>query len=119
VLGNPSAPAATNTESIYEDRWDADRDRPYRVRRSSEGLDTDRDRVYTETVAVEPRYVERVYVEPGYYTPGPYYYPSSYGYYGSPFLPLLGLSIGLSSGYRGWGGYYGGHYGGFGGHRGR
>lgn len=119
VIGSSATQNTANTESIYEERWDADRDRPYRVRRSSEGLDTDRDRVYSETVAVEPRYVERVYVEPSYYAPGPYYSPSYYGYYGSPFLPLLGLSIGLSNGFRGYGGHYGGRYGGYGGHRGR
>jgi hypothetical protein len=106
-------PSPGNTGPIYEERWDADRDRPYRVIRSSEGFDADRDRTYTETVTVEPRYVERVYVAPGYY-PGPYYTPSYYGYYGSPILPILGLSIGFSRGFRGYGGYYG-----HGGHRGR
>lgn len=109
----PSAPAAANTGPVYEERWDADRDRPYRVIRSTEGFDADRDRTYTETVTVEPRYVERVYIEPGYY-PGPYSYPSYYGYYGAPILPILGLSIGFSRGFRGYGGYYG-----HGGHRGR
>ena len=100
------------TETIYEERWDADRDRPYRVVRSTEGWDANRDRSYSDTVSVEPRYVERVYVAPGYYAPGPYYYPSYYGYYGAPLLPLLGLSVGLSRGFRG-GGYYGyrGHHG--------
>lgn len=106
--------AEANAEPIYEERWDADRDRSYRMVRSTEGFDADRDRTYTETVSVEPRYVERVYVEPRYYAPGSYYYPSSYGYYGAPYLPLLGLSIGLSRGFRGYGGYYRGH----GGHRG-
>ena len=120
-----TGPGAGNAEPIFEERWDADRDRGYRVVRSTEGFDADRDRVYTETIAAEPRYVERVYVEPSYYTPGPYYYPSYYGYYGAPYLPLLGLSIGLSHGFRGYGGHYGGyggyggHYGGYGGHRGR
>ena len=100
------------TETIYEERWDADRDRPYRVVRSTEGWDASRDRSYSDTVSVEPRYVERVYVSPSYYAPGPYYYPSYYGYYGAPLLPLLGLSVGLSRGFRG-GGYYGyrGHHG--------
>ena len=100
------------TETIYEERWDADRDRPYRVVRSTEGWDANRDRSYSDTVSVEPRYVERVYVSPSYYAPGPYYYPSYYGYYGAPLLPLLGLSVGLSRGFRG-GGYYGyrGHHG--------
>ena len=111
------APEAANTEPIYEERWDADRDRPYQVRRTTEGWDADRDRGYSETSSMEPRYVERVYVAPGYYPPGPYYYPSYYGYYGAPYLPLLGLSIGLSRGFRGHGGY-GGH-GGYRGHRGR
>ena len=100
------------TETIYEERWDADRDRAYRVVRSTEGWDANRDRGYSDTVSVEPRYVERVYVSPSYYAPGPYYYPSYYGYYGAPLLPLLGLSVGLSRGFRG-GGYYGyrGHHG--------
>ena len=100
------------TETIYEERWDADRDRAYRVVRSTEGWDANRDRNYSDTVSVEPRYVERVYVSPSYYAPGPYYYPSYYGYYGAPLLPLLGLSVGLSRGFRG-GGYYGyrGHHG--------
>ena len=106
-------PIAASNAPVYEERWDADRDRPYRVIRSTEGFDADRDRTYTETVRVEPRYVERVYVEPSYY-PGPYSYPSYYGYYGAPLWPILGLSIGLSSGFRGHGGYYG-----HGGHRGR
>ena len=100
------------TETIYEERWDADRDRAYRVVRSTEGWDANRDRSYSDTVSVEPRYVERVYVAPSYYAPGPYYYPSYYGYYGAPLLPFLGLSVGLSRGFRG-GGYYGyrGHHG--------
>ena len=113
VTARPSAGSRpVITESIYEERWDADRDRPYRIVRSSEGYDADRDRAYSETVSVAPRYVERVYVEPSYYAPRPYTYPSYYGYYGAPYLPLLGLSIGLS---RGYGGYYG--HRGFGGHR--
>ena len=109
-------PTAAGSAPVYEERWDADRDRPYRVIRSTEGFDADRDRTYTETVRVEPRYVERVYVEQSYY-PGPYSYPSYYGYYGAPLWPILGLSIGLSSGFRGYGGHYG--RGGHGGHRGR
>ena len=111
------AAGATNAEPIYEERWDADRDRGYRVVRSTEGIDADRDRVYTETVTTEPRYIERVYVGPGYYAPRPYYDSYYPGYYGAPYLPLLGLSIGLSRGFRGYGGYYG--HGGYGGHRGR
>ena len=98
---------ATNTEPAYEQRWDVDRDRPYQIRRSNEGWDADRDRGYTETIPLEPRYVERVYVAPGYYAPRPYAYPSSYGYYGAPYWPLLGLSIGLSHGLRGYGGHFG------------
>ena len=109
-------PSAAGNAPVYEERWDADRDRPYRVIRSTEGFDADRERTYTETVRVEPRYVERVYVEPSYY-PGPYSYPSYYGYYGAPLWPILGLSIGLSSGFRGYGGHYG--RGGHGGHHGR
>ena len=108
-----SPSGAANAQPIYEERWDADRDRSYRVIRSTEGLDADRDRVYSETVETEPRYVERVYVAPSYYGPNPYYYPSYGGYYGAPYLPLLGLSIGFSRGFRGYGGYYG-----HGGHRG-
>ena len=112
------------TETIYEERWDADRDRAYRVVRSTDGWDADRDRGYSNTVSVEPRYVERVYSAPSYYAPRSYYAPSYYGYYDA--LPLLGLSIGLSNAFRG-GGYYGyggGHYGyrghhGHHGHRGR
>lgn len=119
----PTASAATSNESIYEERWDADRDRPYRVIRSTEGWDADRDRGYSTTISPEPRYVERVYVEPTYYVPGPYYYPANYGYYGAPYWPLLGLSIGLENGYRGYGGYYGhgrhGHYSNYRGPRGR
>ena len=117
------APVTASGESIYEERWDADRDRPYRVVRSTEGWDADRDRGYSTTISSEPRYVERVYVEPTYYSPGPYYYPANYGYYGyygSPYWPLAGLSIGLASGYRGYGGgyyRYGGH-GHYGNHRG-
>ncbi len=105
------------TETIYEERWDADRDRAYRVVRSTDGWDADRDRGYSNTVSVEPRYVERVYSAPSYYAPRSYYAPSYYGYYDA--LPLLGLSIGLSRGFRG-GGYYGyrGHHGHHG-HRGR
>ena len=100
-----SAPGVGNTESIYEERWDADRDRPYRVMRSSEGWDADRDRASSEVVSVEPRYIDRVYVSPGYYAYGPYTYPP---YYGAPYLPLLGLSIGYSRGFRsGWGGGWG------------
>ena len=110
-----AAPIAASNEPIYEERWDADRDRPYRVVRSNEGWDADRDRGYATTISPEPRYVERVYVEPTYYSPGPYYYPANYGHYGAPLWPLLGLSIGLASGYRGYGGHYGygghGHYG--------
>ena len=94
----PSAP--TTATPIYEERWDADRDRPYRILRTTEGWDADRDRGVTETIVTGPRVVERVYVSPDYY-PGPYYYPS---YYGSTVFPLIGLSIGLS---RGYGGYYG------------
>ena len=112
-----ATPGPAITESIYEERWDADRDRPYRIVRSTEGYDADRDRGYSETFAAEPRYVERVYVGPSYYAPGPYYYPSYYGYYGAPYLPLLGLSIGLSRGFRGYGGYYGHRGYGGGGHR--
>ena len=114
-----TAPATAITETIVEERWDTDRDRPYRVVRSTEGWDADRDRSYSETVSVQPRYVERVYVDSGYYSPSPYYYPSNYGYYGAPYLPLLGLSIGLSRGFGYYG--YGGHrgYGGYRGHRGR
>ena len=97
----PMAPA--NVTPIYEEHWDADRDRPYRILRTTEGWDADRDRGVTETIVTEPRLVERVYVAPGYY-PGPYYYPS---YYGAPVFPLIGLSIGLSRGFRGYGGYYG------------
>ena len=113
---SPAAPAAAAgaRAPIYEERWDADRDRPYRVLRTTEGFDADRDRTYSETVSVEPRYVERIYVSPGYYAPSPYYYPPDYGYYGAPLWPLLGLSIGISSGFRGHGGYYG-----RGGYRGR
>ena len=102
-----TAPSVANAEPIYEERWDADRDRPYRIARTNEGWDADRDRGYAETISMEPRYVERVYVAPSYYAPGPSYYPSHYGYYGAPYLPLLGLSIGLSRGFRGDGGYYG------------
>ena len=121
------------TEPIYEDRWDADRDRPYRVVRSTEGWDADRDRGYSTTTYAAPRYVERVYVEPSYYAPSTYYsranygysygdnYGYNYGYSNAPLWPLLGLSIGLASSYRGYG-YYGGHYGHrghhYGGHRG-
>jgi hypothetical protein len=94
---------ASGPETMYEERWDADRDRPYRVLRSTESWDADRDRNYIETHSVEPRYAERAYVAPSYY-PSPYYYPA---YYGAPYLPLLGLSIGLSQGFRGYGGYYG------------
>ncbi|MEQ1517079.1 MAG: hypothetical protein ABL931_11390 [Usitatibacteraceae bacterium] len=121
VAGGPSRRAASPpaigagsqamSQPMYEERWDVDRDQPYRVLRSTEGLDADRDRAYTETVMVEPRYVERVYVSPSYYGSGPYYYPSYYGYYGSPILPVLGLSIGLSRGFRNYGGYYGGRHG--------
>ena len=109
------------TETIYEERWDADRDRAYRVVRSTEGWDADRDRGYSYAGSVEPRYVERVYVAPSYYAPTPYYAPSYYGYngyYGAPILPLLGLSIGLSRSFRG-GGYYGYRGGGHHGHRGQ
>jgi len=114
------AAGATNAEPMYEERWDADRDRPYQARRTTEGWDADRDRSYTETISVEPRYVERVYVAPSYYPLSPYYSPYYYGYYGAPYLPLLGLSIGLSRGFRGYGGYgYGGYGGGYRGHRGR
>lgn len=105
-----AAPANAVTETIIEERWDADRDRPYRVVRSTEGWDADRDRSYSETVSSEPRYVDQVYVGSGYYAPSPYYYPSYYGYYGAPYLPALGLSIGLSRGFGGYGGY-GGYYG--------
>ena len=123
AVRSSAAPVAASNEPIYEERWDADRDRPYRVLRSNEGWDADRDRGYTTTISPEPRYVERVYVEPNYYSPGPYYYPANYGYYGAPLWPLLGLSIGLASGYRGHGGYYGygghGHYGHYRGPRGR
>ena len=102
-----AAPAAPTTAApIYEERWDADRDRPYRILRTTEGWDADRDRGATETIVTGPRVVERFYVAPDYYT-GPYYYPS---YYGAPVLPLIGLSIGLSRGFRGYGGY-GGYYG--------
>ena len=52
---------------MYEERWDADRDRPYRVLRSTEGWDADRDRSYTTVISTAPRYVERVYTEPTYY----------------------------------------------------
>ena len=97
----PMAPA--NVTPMYEERWDVDRDRPYRVLRTTEGWDADRDRGVTETFVAQPRLVERVYVSPGYY-PGPYYYPS---YYGAPVFPIIGLSIGLSRGFRGYGGYYG------------
>ncbi|MEO8384117.1 MAG: hypothetical protein ABI583_02660 [Betaproteobacteria bacterium] len=95
--------ATTNVTPMYEERWDADSDRPYRVLRTTEGWDADRDRNVAETFVTEPRVIEHVYVAPPYY-PGPYYYPS---YYGAPVLPLIGLSIGLSRGFRGYGGYYG------------
>ena len=118
------------TEPIYEDRWDADRDRPYRVARSTEGWDADRDRGYSTPIYTAPRYVERVYAEPSYYAPRTYYsranygynygdnygynhgdrYGYNYGYSNTPIWPLVGLSIGLASSYRG-NGYYGGHYG--------
>lgn len=107
-------PNVTRNTPVYEERWDADRDRPYRVIRSSEGWDADRDRGVTETISVEPRYVERVYVSPSYYPASPYYYPS---YYGAPYWPLLGLSIGYASGYWGYRGHYG--YRGYSGYRGR
>ena len=118
VTRTVTAPVAADRDAVYEERWDADRDRSYRVVRSTDGWDADRDRSYSETVSVQPRYVERVYADSGYYSPSPYYYPSYYGYYGAPYLPLLGLSIGLSRGfgYYGYGGYRG--YGGYGGHRG-
>ena len=122
------------TEPLYEDRWDADRDRPYRVVRSTEGWDADRDRGYSTEIYTAPRYVERVYVAPSYYTPRTYYsranygysygdnYGYNYGYSNAPLWPLLGLSIGLASSYRGHG-HYGGHHGHrghhYGGHRGR
>ena len=114
------------TEPLYEDRWDADRDRPYRVARSTDGWDADRDRGYSTTTYSAPRYVERVYVEPSYYAPRTYYsranygyrngdnygdnYGYNYGYSNAPLWPLLGLSIGLASSYRGHG-HYGGHHG--------
>ena len=120
------------TEPIYEDRWDADRDRPYRVARSTDGWDADRDRGYSTPIYTAPRYVERVYAEPSYYAPRTYYsranygynhgdnYGNNYGYSNAPLWPLLGLSIGVASSYRG-NGYYGGHYGHrdhhYGGHR--
>lgn len=107
-----ATPLATNTAPRFEERWDADRDQPYSVARSTEGWDADRDRGYSETVRVEPRYVERVYVAPAYYPVNSYYYPSYYpSYYAASYLPVLGLSIGLSRGYRGGYGYHG--------HRGR
>ena len=111
-----TAPVATSTAPAYEDRWDVDRDRPYRVARSSEGWDADYDRGYSETISVAPRYVERVYVEPSYYPSRSYYYPS---YSNSAYLPVLGFALGYASGYRGYGGYsgYGGNYG-YGGHYG-
>ena len=110
------------TEPIYEDRWDADRDRPYRVARSTDGWDADRDRGYSTPIYTAPRYVERVYAEPSYYAPRTYYsranygysygdnYGHNYGYSNAPLWPLVGLSIGLASSYRG-NGYYGGHHG--------
>ena len=112
VASRPAAgspPPAAAAESRYEERWDADRDRSYRVLRSSEGWDADRDRGYSESYAVEPRYVERVVVSPGYYPLGPYYHPT-YSYYGAPYWPLLGLTIGYSRGFRGYG-WHGGHRG--------
>ena len=134
-----SATAVVATEPIYEDRWDADRDRPYREARSSDGWDADRDRPYrvarnddewdnyrdrgyTETYSGQPRYTERVYVQPSYYPSSSYYYSSYPSYYGSSYLPLLGLAIGYSHGFRGYNGHYGhrNHYGNHGnyGHRG-
>lgn len=98
-----SATPNVKNSSMYEERWDADRDRPYRILRTNEGWDAEHDRGATETIVTEPRFVEHVYVSPGYY-PSPYYYPS---YYGAPVFPLIGLSIGLSRGFRGYGGYYG------------
>ena len=130
------------TEPLYEDRWDADRDRPYRVARSTDGWDADRDRGYSTPIYTAPRYVERVYAEPSYYAPRTYYsranygysygdnyghnyghnyganygynyggnYGHNYGYSNAPLWPLVGLSIGLASSYRG-NGYYGGHHG--------
>ena len=117
-----SATAVVATEPIYEDRWDADRDRPYRVARSSDGWDTYRDRGYMESYSVQPRYTERVYVQPNYYPSSSNYYSSYPSYYGSSYLPLLGLAIGYSQGFRGYNGHYGhhNHYGNHGnyGHRG-
>ncbi len=108
----PASPAATplaaTTLPRYEERWDADRDQPYRTRSSNEGWDADRDAGNRETIVVEPRYVERVYVTPSYYPLSSYYYPSYYpSYYAASYLPVLGLSIGLSRGFRGGYGYYG------------
>ena len=134
-----SAAAVIATEPIYEDRWDADRDRLYRVARSSDGWDADRDRPYnnsryddgwdtyrdrgyTESYSVQPRYTERVYVQPNYYPYSSNYYSSYPSYYGSSYLPLLGLAVGYSQGFRGYSGHYGhrNHYGNHGnyGHRG-
>ena len=127
VAAAPTATTAVSrdpiyTEPIYEDRWDADRDRPYRVARSTDGWDADQDRGYSTPIYTAPRYVERVYEEPSYYAPRTYYsranygynygdsYGYNYGYSNAPLWPLVGLSIGLSSSYRG-DGYYGGHYG--------
>ena len=109
-----SATAVVATEPIYEDRWDADRDRPYREARSSDGWDADRDRPYRvarnddEWDTYRDRgYTERVYVQPSYYPSSSYYYPSYPSYYGSSYLPLLGLAIGYSHGFRGYSGHYG------------
>ena len=123
-----TAPVVTRAAPIYEDRWDVERDRPYRVARSNEGWDADYDRSYTETVSARPRYVERVYVEPSYYPSYSNDYPSYSSYNNSAYLPLLGFAIGYASGHYGYGrhdghGGYGGHYGhrshfGHSGHRG-
>lgn len=125
----PPASTVVATEPIYEDRWDADRDRPYREARSSDGWDADRDRPYRvarnddEWDTYRDRgYTERVYVQPSYYPSSSYYYSPYPSYYGSSYLPLLGLAIGYSHGFRGYSGHYGhrNHYGNHGnyGHRG-
>ena len=129
ATNQPSSTAVVATEPIYEDRWDADRDRPYRVARSSDGWDADRDRPYSVArnddewdTYRDHGYTERVYIQPSYSPSSSYYYSPYPSYYGSSYLPLLGLAIGYSHGFRGYNGHYGhrNHYGNHGnyGHRG-
>jgi hypothetical protein len=75
-----------------------------------------RDYPVVERLVHEPAYVEQVYYPRSYVSYPGYSYSYANPYYYSPFVPLLGITLGLGGYYRG-GHYYGGynrghHYGG-------